>query len=156
VGDLSSIYGAGSGPCGAAAYDPSNKATQAINPPELFDGSALFSQIVVSPPGRLMWTAGLIGVTPDNRLAGPDKPSQFTQVFRNAAVAIAAAGCTPANCVRLREYIVDYSEADLALLREQIVGLFPAGVLPTNTLVPVVRLGRDGALIEIELDCIVP
>lgn len=136
-------------------FDPADDALQAINPPELFNGSSLFSQIIVAPVGRTVWISGLIGVTAENRLVGSDKAVQIRQAFRNIDAALTAAGCTPADCVRLTEYIVNYEEADLVILQSEITALFCPGRLPTNVIVPVPRLGRDGSLFEVELACVV-
>lgn len=141
---------------GRPVFDPHEPASQAINPPSLFDGSSFFSQIIVAPIGRTVWISGLIGVDPDNRLVGGGKREQLRQVFSNVAAAIAAAGCRPEHCTRVTEYIVDYSEADLIDLQHHLRQFFELGALPTNVVVPVARLGRDDALIEIELSCVRP
>ena len=154
MGDLGGIYSSTGSKGGATSFDPSDPGLQAINPHTLFDGTALFSQIIVAAAGRTVWISGLIGVRPDNCLIGPGKREQVEQTFRNIAAAIDAGGCVPKDCVHLKEYIVDYTEADVALLQKHIADYFPAGFLPTNVIVPVPRLGRDQALIEIELACV--
>ena len=152
---IAGLYGSDT-PRGRPAFDPADPGLQAINPPDLFNGATLFSQVIVAPAGRTVWISGLIGVTADNRLVEGGKPAQIAQTFRNIATAIAAAGCRPEHCVQLREYLVDYSERDLPVLQQEIAALFVAGALPTNVIVPVPRLGRDGALVEIELVCALP
>ena len=151
---IDKLYRGASG--GRAEFDSTDPRSQAINPPTLFNGASFFSQIIVAPVGRTVWISGLIGVRPDNHLVEGGKAAQISQAFSNVAAAIAAAACRPNNCTRLTEYIVDYAESDLVILQQCIVTLFKAGELPTNVIVPVPRLGRDGALIEIELACVQP
>lgn len=151
---LAAVYAGASG--GQAAFDPADRGFQAINPPALFNGATLFSQIIVAPAGRTVWISGIIGTDPANRLVAGGKAEQLAQAFANVAVAIEAAGCRPGHCVRLTEYIVDYHQDDVAPLQARIAALFEAGRLPTNTIVPIPRLGRDGALVEIEATCVLP
>lgn len=144
--DIASIYK------GVAAELPPPPADgfEAINPPTLFDGRALFTQVIVAPQGRTVWISGLIGCTADNCLVEGGKAAQIRQAFLNLRAAMAAAGMSSLHCTRLTEYVVDYSAADLVLIREGILETFDARRLPANTLVPVPRLGRDGSLFEIE------
>lgn len=155
MGKVKGIYG--DAPSATRAqFDPSVAELQLINPPALFNSSRLFSQIIVAPEGRTVWIAGQIGCDNNSELVSPDKPAQIAQAFANLGAAIAAAGCEPQHCVRIAEYVVDYQEADIGPISEAIHELFDAGSYPTNTLIPVPRLGRDGALFEIEAQCILP
>lgn len=141
---------------GSTQYDPKDSSLQAINPPILFNGSSVFSQIIVAPKGRTVWISGLIGCGPDNVMVSDVKHVQIRQAFQNLKAAIDAAGCSPAHCVRITEYIVNYSEADAPHIIEGIRNLFAEGQYPTNVFVPVDRLGRDTAFFELDAYCVIP
>jgi enamine deaminase RidA (YjgF/YER057c/UK114 family) len=150
--DISDIYANAAG----GGLSPPADGFDAINPPTLFDGRALFTQVIVAPEGRTVWVSGLIGCTADNRLVEGGKAAQIRQAFLNLRHAMAAGGMDPLHCTRIVEYVVDYDQTDLAVIREGILATFDARRLPTNTLVPVPRLGRDGALFEIEASGVIP
>ena len=133
-----------------SSFDPCDPGIQAINPHALFDSSALFSQIVVAPAGRLAFVSGLIGCGADNMLVSPDFEPQLRQAFANLDAALDALGAKPEAVLKITEFCVNYDMAMLAPLRTEIAARFPPGGLPANTLVAVPRLGRDGALVEIE------
>jgi enamine deaminase RidA (YjgF/YER057c/UK114 family) len=159
VNDLMQLYGqpADGGDSGRRmTFDPDDPGLQHINPEGLFDGRRLFSQMIVAPRGRTLWIAGLIGCDRDNRLVSTEKTGQIAQAFANLAVALAAAGCPARQVVRITEYVADYSQGDLPAISAGIDSLFPPGQRPINVLVPVPRLGRDGAWFEIDAVAVVP
>ena len=151
---IKSIYGGEAGAAGEragvakAARDADG--FQYVNPPDLFDGSTLFTQLIVAPAGRTVAVSGLIGCGADNILVSDDHEGQIRQAFKNLAAAIRAALIEPHHVIRISEYVVDYSEAHLIVIKEEIQSLFTAEKYPANTLVPVPRLGREGALFEID------
>jgi enamine deaminase RidA (YjgF/YER057c/UK114 family) len=127
-----------------------------INPPELHDGTRLYTQAIIAPQGRTLWVSGLIGATSDNKLVEGGKAAQIIQAFKNLKAVFAAAGCPPNACVRLTEYVVDYVPSDVDYFIPEIQALFDPARLPANAIVPVPRLGRDGALFEVDAFAIMP
>ena len=75
---------------------------------------------------------------------------QIAQAFKNLRIAIEAAGAKPENVLKITAFFVDYHRDHLTPFTEQLNALFPAGKLPTSTVLGVQRLARDGLLFEIE------
>jgi enamine deaminase RidA (YjgF/YER057c/UK114 family) len=122
-----------------------------INPPELGTPPG-YSQVVDVSAGRIIFIAGQTAIDRDGNVVGKDDfAAQATQVFRNLAVALEAAGCTAANLVKLTVYLTDMD--DLSRYREARNSFFASvtpPAAPAVTLVEVAKLyGRD-FMIEIE------
>jgi reactive intermediate/imine deaminase len=99
--------------------------------------------------GRLVVVSGQVPVDADGRLVGQDDPeAQVRQVFRNLERALAAAGATMDQVVKLTVFLTDM--ADLAAFRkvrdEYIQGDRP----PASSLVRVSGLVSPDFRIEIE------
>ena len=122
-----------------------------INPPELGTPPG-FSQVVEVSAGRIIFIAGQTAVDRDGNVVGKnDFAAQATQVFRNLAIALAAAGCTAANLVKLTVYLTDMD--NLSRYREARNGFFASvtpPAAPAVTLVEVAKLYGPDFMIEIE------
>ena len=122
-----------------------------INPPELGTPPG-YSQIVEVSAGRIIFIAGQTAVDRDGNVVGKnDFAAQATQVFRNLAIALAAAGCTAANLVKLTVYLTDMD--NLSRYREARNGFFASvtpPAAPAVTLVEVAKLYGPDFMIEIE------
>jgi enamine deaminase RidA (YjgF/YER057c/UK114 family) len=122
-----------------------------INPPELGTPPG-YSQVVDISAGRIIFIAGQTAVDRDGNVIGKnDFDAQAEQVFRNLGIALAAAGCTPANLVKLTVFLTDMD--NLARYREARNRFFatvtpPAA--PAVTLVEVAKLYGPEFMIEIE------
>src|ERR1700760_2508806 len=110
-----------------------------INPPELGTPPG-YSQVVEVSAGRIIFIAGKA-----------DFAAQATQVFRNLAIALEAAGCTAANLVKLTVFLTDmdnlsrYREA-----RNRFFATVTPPAAPAVTLVEVAKLYGPEIMIEIE------
>jgi enamine deaminase RidA (YjgF/YER057c/UK114 family) len=122
-----------------------------INPPELGTPPG-YSQVVDVSAGRIIFIAGQAAVDRDGNVVGKDDFStQATQVFRNLAIALEAAGCTAANLVKLTVYLTDMD--NLARYREARNSFFASVTplaAPAVTLVQVAKLYGPDFMIEIE------
>jgi enamine deaminase RidA (YjgF/YER057c/UK114 family) len=122
-----------------------------INPPELGTPPG-FSQVVDIRAGRIIFIAGQTAVDRDGNVVGKnDFAAQATQVFRNLAIALEAAGCTAANLVKLTVYLTDMD--NLSRYREARNGFFASvtpPAAPAVTLVEVAKLYGPDFMIEIE------
>jgi enamine deaminase RidA (YjgF/YER057c/UK114 family) len=124
-----------------------------INPPELSNWSALFSQIVVADgsPLRIVVTSGQVGVDADQKIAGDGGfQAQVEQAFTNLAVAVSAGGCSPRNVAKLTIYVVGYEPAKAGAIRDAVAKHFGPGPLPACTLIGVQALARPEFLVEVE------
>ncbi|HEV7407763.1 MAG TPA: RidA family protein [Bradyrhizobium sp.] len=122
-----------------------------INPPELGTPPG-YSQVVDVSAGRIIFIAGQTAVDRDGNVVGKDNfARQATQVFRNLAIALGAAGCTAANLVKLTVYLTDMD--NLARYREARNSFFASvtpPAAPAVTLVEVAQLYGADFMIEIE------
>ena len=130
---------------------------RAIDPPELADPVG-YANAVESIGGRRLSLAGQTAMAADGSILHPgDIAAQAARAFANLAVVLGAAGARPEHLVRLRIYVTDvvaYKAAGRTIgasYREHFGKYFPA-----MTLVQVVRLYDDDAMIEVEGEAVVP
>ena len=68
-----------------------------------------FSQVVVGPGTRTIYTAGQVSTDERGALVGADDlATQTRQAMRNVGLALAAAGATYADIVKITTYVVNY------------------------------------------------
>lgn len=126
-----------------------------VNPPTLPPVRG-YSHVVEVPPGsRLLYIAGEVALDSTGRLIGAgDFRAQAVQVFENLRRALAAAGATFDDVVKLNYYIVDATQVQAVRdVRDRYVN---TAAPPASTLVEVRRLFRDDVLIEVEAVAVVP
>jgi enamine deaminase RidA (YjgF/YER057c/UK114 family) len=101
---------------------------------------------------RLVFIAGQTALDREgNLVGGKNLEAQADQVFRNVGYALAAAGCTPRDLVKLNVFVRDMSGLPLyRKARDRFLGATSPPAAPAITLVEVPRLFRDDLLIEIE------
>jgi enamine deaminase RidA (YjgF/YER057c/UK114 family) len=122
-----------------------------INPPEL-DTPPGYSQVVDVRAGRFVFIAGQTALNRDGELIGKnDFAAQAAQVFDNLGIALAAAGCTASNLIKLTVFLRNmdnlsaYREA-----RNRFFATVTPPAAPAVTLVEVSKLYGADFLIEIE------
>ena len=83
-------------------------AKEYLAPSELFPSERFgFTQVVTSPPGKLVFVSGQVAWDAELKLVGgSDLGEQARQALANLRVALAAAGAAPADLTMLRTYIV--------------------------------------------------
>jgi enamine deaminase RidA (YjgF/YER057c/UK114 family) len=122
-----------------------------LNPPALGTPPG-YAQIVEVRAERLIFISGQTATDADGNVVGKDDfAAQADQVFGNLGIALAAAGATAANLVKLTVYLRDMNQ--LAAYREARNRFFatvtpPAA--PAVTLIEVSRLYGPDFLLEIE------
>jgi len=110
-----------------------------------------FSHAVESTGGRTLHLAGQVAWNDSGELVGHgDLASQAAQEFRNLKEVLAECGMTPADVVRLRTYVVDYSADKLPILGAAINDFYGGGTPAANTLLGVASLAMPDFLIEVE------
>jgi enamine deaminase RidA (YjgF/YER057c/UK114 family) len=103
----------------------------------------------VTGRGRWVATAGQVALDDAGQLVGPNDPqAQARQVFANLGRALAAAGASFADVIKLNFYVTDITmlPAVRAVRDEYIDTARP----PASTAVQVSALARPGLMIEIE------
>ena len=126
-------------------FNPSN-----IHPPRGY------THAVAVDGGRLIFVAGQVAFDNDGNLVGKgDLRTQFNKALDNLVAALAAAGATPADVVKVNTYVVNYKPADYSIIREARARIFVGPNPPASTLVGVQALALEDLLIEIEAIAVV-
>jgi enamine deaminase RidA (YjgF/YER057c/UK114 family) len=107
--------------------------------------------------GRLVFVAGQIGWTADQRFETDDLVGQLEQTLRNTLSVLAAAGAGPEHVARMTWYVTDKREyvarlPEIGRSYREIMGRH----FPAMALVQVVALVEDRAKIEIETTALIP
>ena len=121
-----------------------------INPPEISTPTG-YTHVVSARGAQMIYISGQIAMDRQGNLISPgDLRAQATQVFENLKAALAAAGATFADVVKLNTYIVNYTPAHRGILREVRSQYISGDHPPASTLIGVQALAVEGLLIEIE------
>lgn len=118
--------------------------------PSTLPASRGYTQVVEVPAGsRLVYVSGQVPLDREGNVVGPgDFRRQAEQVFTNLGSALAAAGATFADVVKINYYVRDISHlADLRAVRDRHVNV---SAPPASTLVEVPHLFRHDVLLEVE------
>lgn len=134
------------GPGGARAM-PDERITLG-NPSTIFPPTG-YSHVAEVRGGRLVFIAGQVAIDPKGTLVGPgDYRAQAEEVFRNLERALASAGATFRDVVKLTYYVLDLTH--LPEIREVRDRFVDTKHPPTSTAVQVARLFRPEILLEID------
>jgi enamine deaminase RidA (YjgF/YER057c/UK114 family) len=134
-------------------------AIQHVNPEDLFRMPDAFSQVVTSPPGKLVFVAGQGSFDADMKLVGVgDYEAQAKQAFRNLRTALAAVGARPEHVVSSTMYVVNLHPEALAAFARGMNAALDGRPFPPNasTLVGVQSLAYPGMLVEICATAVLP
>jgi enamine deaminase RidA (YjgF/YER057c/UK114 family) len=119
-----------------------------INPDTLFK-SPVFTQVAtVSAGSTLIFVGGQNGVRADGTLAGKDIGAQAAQAYQNVVAALAAAGASMEDVVKMTIYIVQGQSlqdafaavgagGDWAAAPPTVTGLFVAGLTNPDYLIEI-------------------
>lgn len=130
-----------------------------LNPEGLFRMPDAFSQVVTSPPGKLVFVAGQGSFDADMQLVGAgDYEAQAKQAFRNLRTALAAAGAGPEHVVSSTLYVVSLTPEALTAFARGMNQALDGRPFPPNasTLVGVQSLAYPGMLVEICATAVLP
>lgn len=116
-----------------------------------------YSHVVVTSPGKLVFISGQVARDKQGNLVGKgDLHAQTVQVFENLKAALAAAGATFNDVVKINWYVKDYKQENLAVLREVRTMYVNKDNPPASTLAGVAALAQDDYLIEVEAVAAIP
>ena len=107
-------------------------------------------------PGRTLYIAGQLGMTPQGEFAGVpgDFRAQATQCFENLKAALASAGASFKDVVKITNFFVDMTHLPIFFeVRDKYVN---TKAPPASTAIEISKLARDGALFEIEAIAVLP
>ena len=130
--------------------------TRFINPPTLSKPPGYTHVVEAAGPGRVVYVAGQLGLDQaGNLVGGPgDFRAQATQTFENLKNALAAAGATFNDVVKLNNYLTDLGH--LPIFREVRDRYLDSAKPPASTTIEISRLARPGALLESEAIAVLP
>ena len=130
-----------------------------INPDGIPKTDALrYRQVAIATGTRQVHIAGQVAYDANGQLVAPgDLAGQVAQAYRNVAIALAAAGATFSDVVRLTIYVVDW--------KHELMPAFLAGIEQVSkelrivpapaSLIGVSVLFEPGVLVEIEATAVV-
>jgi enamine deaminase RidA (YjgF/YER057c/UK114 family) len=121
----------------------------------VFDPSAIYTHIVVPPPGRVIFMAGQWGADATGRLVEGGFAPQVARTFVNVRANLAAVGIGPAQVAKLTHYVVDLDEEKRSELHRNVGTIWP-GPRPASTLLGVTRLARPEMLYEVDVQAVIP
>ncbi|MDJ0894102.1 MAG: RidA family protein [Alphaproteobacteria bacterium] len=121
-----------------------------VNPGSLHDSRPLgYSQAAVAVAAeKLVFISGQLGGLPDGTIVDGFE-AQVRQSFANLGHALAAAGLSAADVVKITLLVVDHDAERLRVIAEARRGFFGAN-LPASTLIPVPRLAGEAMLFEVD------
>jgi enamine deaminase RidA (YjgF/YER057c/UK114 family) len=129
--------------------------TERIQPPGLMKPTGYTH--VVTAQGKLAFVAGQVSLDKEGNVVGKgDLKAQTQQVFENLKTALAAAGASPRDLVKIVIYVVNYNPSQIPVLRDARQAFLGSAEPPASTLVGVQALAREDFLIEIEGVAAVP
>ena len=138
-----------------AAKEQTTMQTQFLNPEGLSKPTG-YTHVVIAQPGKLVYISGQIALNAKGELVGTgDLRAQVTQVFENLKTALAAAGGTMNDIVKLNYYVVNLKPEQLPMLREVRNSYISQEHPPASTLAGVTALARADFMIEIEAVAVV-
>jgi len=117
-----------------------------------------FTNIAVVPAGHsLVYISGQGGRDPETGELASDFETQLKQAFASLRKALAAAGATPEQVIKITVLSVNHNSEQQALISAQRNAMWPDALIkPTSTLIPVPRLAGDGMLFEIDAIAALP
>jgi enamine deaminase RidA (YjgF/YER057c/UK114 family) len=126
-----------------------------LNPVGLSQPRGYVQVVAAEGSGRWVFVAGQGGIAEDGSIP-EDLETQSRLMFEKVAIALAAAGATPADVVRIVLYIVDLPEIDPAPVYAAVRDFFPPEARPASTVVGVAALARPGMRVEIDVTALAP
>jgi enamine deaminase RidA (YjgF/YER057c/UK114 family) len=124
--------------------------TQFLNPVGLSKPPG-YTHVVVAQPNRLVYISGQVARNAKGDLVGKGNfRVQVTQALENLKTALAAAGATTDDLIKVNYYVVNLKPDQVPIIREVRTKYFSAEHPPASTLVGVTALAQEDFLIEIE------
>lgn len=118
--------------------------------------SPAYSHVAVASGSRTIYLAGQVALDAQGALVGArDLGAQTTQALRNVGLALAAAGASFADVVKITTFVVDYRPEMRSVIGQARAPFFAGRPPPASTLVGVSALAAPEWLIEIEAIAVV-
>ncbi len=111
----------------------------------------------ISAKGRLVFVAGQVGFTTEEKLVSDNFVDQARQALSNIVAILAEDGAGPEHIVRMDWFVTDRDEYNASL--KQLGGVYRELIgnhYPAMMAVEISGLVEDGAKLEIEVTAVVP
>lgn len=108
------------------------------------------------PDCVLLYISGMVATDETGRVVARTMREQTRIVLDKIRAVLEAEGGSMEDVVRVRVYVTQLDQVSLREIHEVRSGYFRVGHYPASTLVRVDQLIRDGALIEIDADAVLP
>lgn len=110
----------------------------------------------ISASGRMVFTAGVVGWTAEEKFEEKTLAGQFRQALLNTRAILAEGGAAPSDIVRMTCYVTDKREyvastAEIGAAWREIFGK----VFPAMAVIEVKGLVEDAAKVEIETTAVI-
>jgi len=126
-----------------------------VNPPDRATSPA-YTEAVTARPGTVIWIAGQVAQNAKGEVVGKgDLKAQADQAWANMRAALAAAGASFKDVVKITTYVVNYKPSMRDELRAARLRAMGAVEAPAATLVGVQSLASDDWLVEIEATAVI-
>jgi enamine deaminase RidA (YjgF/YER057c/UK114 family) len=113
--------------------------------------SPAYTHVVTARPGTVIWISGQVAQNAKGEIVGKgDLKAQLNQVWENLRLALAAAGASFQNVVKINTYVVNYKPSMRADIREARARFMGNIEPPASTLAGVQALASEDFLVEIE------
>lgn len=133
-------------------------AIERVNPAALYDSLRFgFSHATLQRAGATLHLAGQVAWDAQGSLVGKGNlAAQTRQALANLNAVLHAAGCSPADVIRLRTYVVDHTPDKLGPVLGEIGAFYGKATPAPNTFIGVATLALPEFLVEIEAIAAVP
>lgn len=130
--------------------------TEFINPKGLAAPRG-YTHVITTKPGKMVFISGQVAMDKEGHLLGKgDLRAQTKQVFENLKTALASAGATFDDVVKITWYVKGYNPQLLPILRDVRDEYVKKEAPPTSTLVGVTSLFQDDYLLEVDAVAVIP
>jgi enamine deaminase RidA (YjgF/YER057c/UK114 family) len=127
-----------------------------LNPPGLSPTFG-WTHVVAATGGKTIYVSGQVGVNERGEVVGKgDLKAQTEQTFANLQTALAAAGATFRDVVKMNLYVIGLRPEHVPVIREVRARYVDKQHPPASTLVGVQALVGADWLIEIDVVAVVP
>jgi enamine deaminase RidA (YjgF/YER057c/UK114 family) len=116
-----------------------------------------YTHVVKTGPGTLVYISGQVPLNSKGELVGKDDlQAQTEQVFANLRTALASAGATFDQVIKINWYVKGFKPESLGVLRQVRNKYVNIKNPPASTLVGVASLFREDCLLEVEAVAVIP
>ena len=134
-----------------AKKDQTKAQPQFLNPSGLSKPNG-YTHVVIVQPEKLVYVSGQVALNPAGEVVGKnDLRAQVSQVMENLKTALASAGASFQDVIKLNYYVVNLNPENLTIIREVRNKYISAEHPPASTLAGVTALAREEFLIEVEV-----